>query len=257
MKKRVSLLLLPFLTAGALAQDTFEEEAEPEVRRYTVEMIIFAYAQNVSAGSEVFPPDMPQIIDSPLDEDLGDAITFESVPELAAEPNALEDKKYELVMLAEEDFGLVNTYEHLERLDAYEPLMHFGWTQPTYPDEEVAARPLSSFMTPPVGLEGDLTLYLSRYLHLAIKLQLDAPIPEVPQGGSSTGVYPHDDMLRDVRNEYVLPVRYRIEEDRIFKNGDLRYFDHPKFGVLARVTRVEEEEPEDDELPGNMEMLGD
>jgi hypothetical protein len=43
------------------------------------------------------------------------------------------------------------------------------------------------------------------------------------------------------------PVRYRIFEDRIFKSGDLRYFDHPKFGVLAKITRVEEpgdEEPE-------------
>ncbi len=29
------------------------------------------------------------------------------------------------------------------------------------------------------------------------------------------------------------------------KNGELRYFDHPKFGVLAKVTRVEEPEEED------------
>jgi hypothetical protein len=35
------------------------------------------------------------------------------------------------------------------------------------------------------------------------------------------------------------------------KNGELRYFDHPKFGLLARVSRVEEEEPpEDGELLG-------
>ena len=32
---------------------------------------------------------------------------------------------------------------------------------------------------------------------------------------------------------------YRIEEDRIVKNGDVRYFDHPKFGVVVKVTRVE------------------
>ena len=38
------------------------------------------------------------------------------------------------------------------------------------------------------------------------------------------------------------PVRYRIQENRILKNGELRYFDHPKFGVLAKVTRVEDEE---------------
>jgi hypothetical protein len=33
-------------------------------------------------------------------------------------------------------------------------------------------------------------------------------------------------------------VRYRITEDRIMRDGDIRYFDHPRFGMLARVTRV-------------------
>ena len=40
-------------------------------------------------------------------------------------------------------------------------------------------------------------------------------------------------------------VRYRIQEDRIFKSGELRYFDHPKFGVLVRVSRVEEPDPDE------------
>jgi hypothetical protein len=45
-------------------------------------------------------------------------------------------------------------------------------------------------------------------------------------------------------------VRFRIAEDRIFKSGDLRYFDHPKFGVLAKISRVEE--PEDDEAEAGL-----
>ena len=40
------------------------------------------------------------------------------------------------------------------------------------------------------------------------------------------------------------PVRYRIQEDRIVRNNDIRYFDHPKFGVIAKVTRVEKEDEE-------------
>ena len=50
------------------------------------------------------------------------------------------------------------------------------------------------------------------------------------------------------------PVRYLIEEDRIFRSGELRYFDHPKFGVLARVSRVEEEAEDDSDEDG--ELLG-
>jgi len=282
MKKRVSLLLLPLLAAGALAQETLEEEDELDIRRYTVEMIIFSYAQSVSTGSEIFPPDLPpdvEIVDDMLlNEDLEGTAALESIPEIVAEPEvseeleeeaALEDKKYELKMLAEEDFELLETYEHLERLDAYEPMMHFGWTQPTYPDQEVAARPLSSFATPPDGLEGELTLYLSRYLHLAVKLQLDEsfadePVEDQPErttirSSFNDGYY--DDFSEDSPISY--PVYFRIDEDRIFRNGELRYFDHPKFGVLAKITRVEEEEPnpnpdlDPEEFPGNLEMLGD
>ncbi len=267
MKKRVSLLALPLLAASALAQDTLDGDEQPEVRRYTVEMIIFAYAQNVSVGSEIFVPDLPPVEELLEGEDQQDEIPVElpePLPEAEAtvEVDAEEDSQYELVMLAEEDFELVAAYEHLQRLDAYEPLMHFGWTQPTYPDEEVPARPLSSFMTPPDGLEGELTLYLSRYLHLAVKLQLDAPAEDesVDDEFEETIVRSSfDDGYFGFGGDAPVnfPVRYRIDEDRIFRNGELRYFDHPKFGVLARITRVEEEEPEDAEFPVAIEMLGD
>ena len=50
-------------------------------------------------------------------------------------------------------------------------------------------------------------------------------------------------------------MRYAIREDRIFKSGDLRYFDHPKFGVLAKITRVEEE-PEEALESAETELLG-
>ena len=35
-------------------------------------------------------------------------------------------------------------------------------------------------------------------------------------------------------------MRYRLQENRIVKNAETRYFDHPKFGVVAKVVRVED-----------------
>ena len=118
----------------------------------------------------------------------------------------------------------------------------------TYPDEEQEARPLSSFVTPPVGLEGDLTLYLSRYLHLAVNLQLDAPVEEIS--------FDYDNYNFEEITPITYPVHYRMEEDRIFRNGELLYFDHPKFGVLAKIVRVEEVEPPEEELLAAGELLG-
>ena len=47
--------------------------------------------------------------------------------------------------------------------------------------------------------------------------------------------------MGEVDEVYAPAVFYRISEDRILRNGETRYYDHPKFGLLARVTRVEEE----------------
>lgn len=254
MLKRFSLLPI-FLAGAALAQDE-PAEAPAEARRYTVEIIIFAYGSGVSAGNEIFVPDLPPEEELPEFDEFGVALdgSLQSVPEAPPEPETdidevseLDDPDapvpFEIEMLDEEDFSLLNVMEHLERLDAYEPLVHFGWTQATYADQPTEARPLSFFVTPPDGLEGDLNLYLSRYLHLALNLQLDAPSP--------------DNALTSGFNDFevTLPVRYRISEDRIFRNGELRYFDHPKFGALAKITRVEEDE-EETEDPQQTELLG-
>jgi len=258
MKKRISLLVWPLLAASALAQDAPLQEQQPDVRRYTVEMIIFAYTQDISTGTEIFIPDPP-----PEEELLPDDGKIDDIP-LQIRNSSIDDRlaqaksnKYELVMIPPEEFTLLDTFEHLRRLDAYEPLMHFGWTQPTYPDEKVPARPLSAFATPPDGLSGELTLYLSRYLHLAIKLQLDAPVAEQPEAITPRNSFNGSDYDFGKNETVTYPLRYRIEEDRIFRNGELRYFDHPKFGALAKITRVEEADPEHDALPDDGEMLGD
>jgi hypothetical protein len=243
-----------------MAQDPALDDEQPEVRRYTVELIIFSYAQNVSAGTEIFVADEPPPIDPLLEEAMLDEAPSDEVPEpIEPEVNDLLDEdpiEDEFVMLLEEDFTLLEVIDHLDRLEAYTPLMHFGWTQATYPEEETHARALSTFMDPPTGLEGELTLYLSRYLHLAVNLQLDAPLDsnaEIRRSANSFG-QGFDSFADETVVSY--PVRYRIEEDRIFRNGDLRYYDHPKFGVLAKITRVEKEEPTEEELRGEAELLG-
>ena len=174
------------------------------------------------------------------------AVSAQAMTSLGPDMDA--DNPFQLVLLQEDEMQLGNVVDRFELLDAYETLMHFGWTQPTFPEEETPPIDLQLFGEPPPGLAGTVTLYLSRYLHFVVDLALDAPAdPEedvfeddsVPRFGDDRPSY------SDIYQEYVGPVRFRIQDDRILKNGELRYFDHPKFGVLAKVTRVEE--PEDDE----------
>ena len=241
MRKLTACLAALLCCATAWGQDQTDEVEEVELRRYTVEVIIFRYAEDVGVGGELFLPDEPEPIPEEEVLEFTDDIAPPE-PEPEEEPEPLPDPEF--VLLAEDDFQLGEAFERLERLDAYEPVMHFGWTQIALEQDLTEAIPLYRFDRPPADLDGTLTLYLGRYLHLVVDLQLRKPEPD-PQptsGFMGFGATPE---------EPTLPTFFRIQEDRIMKNGELRYFDHPKFGMLARVTRVEEEEPpEDGELLG-------
>lgn len=243
------LLLLPITTTHA-QELLLEAEETPEIRRYVVEVIIFSYAQSVAAGSEIFVPEEVEVDEIPL-RDLSPpvieptpddkAVTDELAAPLLAEPVS------DIVILEEDGYTLREVLERLERLDVYEPIMHFGWAQSTWPEHERETLPLDRFAVPPEGLGGDLTLYLSRYLHLAVNLQLEEPRDITEDSGFDDPNWSYGDYrtLNELDDPLAPePVRYRIEEDRIFRSGELRYFDHPKFGVVAKVTRLEEEPQE-------------
>lgn len=233
MKKLTYSLLSLLLILPAVAQEPADDIEEQEIRRYTVEIIVFKYAEDVSSGSEVFLGDKIEFDEDGLE--ILQLRPFRSVGDFKPLPDI------EFVLLEEEDYQLTEALGRLQRLDAYEPIMHFGWTQATWPEEETEPLSLHRFATPPPELRGNLKLYLSRFLHLVVDLQLDAldasppdlPIVQQPRG----------------------PIRYVINENRILKNGELRYYDHPKFGVLAKVTRVEADEDVEED-PADSELLG-
>lgn len=225
------LLTLPLvLLPGALLWAQSDGDTESSIRRYTVEIIIFSYNQNVSVGSETFPADEPPV---PYGE--GGLQEIEILTPVPA--------PHEIVLLDDSEYTMGAIYDRLRRLDVYKPLMHFGWTQALLPDVETRPQPLAYFARPPAELDGELTLYLSRYLHLVVDLEL---------AGSSSSAGPRN-FTNDPNWHY--PLNYRINENRIIRNGELRYFDHPKFGVLAKTTRVEETEPATE--PEAQEMLGE
>lgn len=245
MRKLTACLAALSCCSPAWAQLSTDEVDEPELRRYTVEIIIFRYAEDVATGGELFLPDEPE---PPADDDspeFTDRIA-PTGPEVAPDKDLEPLPDPDFVLLARDELQLDEAYGRLERLDAYEPVMHFGWTQNALARDETEAVPLYRFGRPPADLDGTLTLYLSRFLHLVVDLNLRKPDSIEP--GTPVSRF---NALDALRAEPSLPTFYRIQESRIMKNGDLRYFDHPKFGVLARVARVEEEAP-----PEKGELLG-
>ena len=245
---------LGLLPLCADAQDEAAASAV-EPRRYTVEVIVFRYAQDVSVGSEMFLPELPPA--EPVDDVVeGESIFGDradsALPENPPEPgDAQTATEFDFVPLAADEYTLEDTYRRLQRLDVYEPMLHVAWTQTTLPDEQTHPIDLLALAEPPAGLEGSFKLYLSRYLHLVVDLTLDAS--PTTTAGAADAAFSYRDGRHDTASAGSRGrLLYRIDEDRIFKSGDLRYFDHPKFGVLAKVTRVEE----DPDSGIEREMLG-
>lgn len=265
MQRPISLLTALLLCATAGAQDVpsdleLLEEVEPELRRYTVEVIVFAYAENVSVGTELFLPDVIEAEHELLDiADDGAIVTFtdmaDEVAEAVLEAAAEEaETRFEMVLLMQDELTMTDTLDRLDRLDAYEPLLHIGWTQTVLPRDETPSLDLREFGRPPEGLTGDFTLYLSRYLHLVVNLALDAPetedavlqFGEEPMQGEPYESDGYEYYGRVLKPEPVYePLRFKINENRLFKSGEIRYYDHPKFGVVAKILRFEVEVEED------------
>lgn len=231
---------------GAAPAQVAPEPEVTEYPRYTVEVIIFEYAEEVSVGTEQFLPEEPPLLAA--DDPRAGEPVFGDAP---AEPVPAEPydgpAAPEFVLHAEDELTMSDIAARLERLDVYRPVMHFAWTQVTLPEEETQPIELQALSEPPTGLDGSFMLYLSRYLHLVVDLSLarepffDAPVAI----GEPAQIHSDGRIGADYDAPVPGPVRFRIHEDRIFKSGELRYFDHPKFGVLAKITRVEE--PQDDQ----------
>jgi len=253
-------VIMTLLVPQAIAQEVAPQggpvlSGQP---RYTVEMIIFAY-RGADSGNEIFVPDKPRLVPDP-DELTGSELeenTYADVaPEFPADQAGIggedtipgEDTRasqrelIELQLLEPHEYTMDDVYRTLQRLDAYEPIMRAAWTQTTPAKETSPAVHLRALGDPPQGLDGSVTLYLGRYLHMIVDLALNADsdgremtaTDRLVAYGDEAVRYDngaeHDGMLR-------MPVRYRIAEDRIMKTGETRYFDHPRFGVIVKVTK--------------------
>ena len=258
MKRQLMLLLISALLHPiAFAQDELIDEEVPQIKRYSVEIVVFSYVEDISIGTEVFPADL---IEEPIEPiDINE--TVDTIEEILVEERHRRTPEMiglDPVLLTEEEFTMQDVVERLELLDAYEPILHVGWTQPGFPQEETDPMELAVFGEPPEGLDGNFTLYLGRYLHLVVDLALDASteVEEIPIIDKNIFIY------GDMRPQYefelepaAAPIFYRIQENRIIKNGEIRYFDHPKFGVIAKVTRIEEPEDDSEEEEAELPQL--
>ena len=192
MRRTTTTAALLLACAAAGAQDAAETEPTA-VPSYTVEVIVFEYAEDVGVGTEQFlPEELLQAYDEAADGELvfGDA-TMRPVPGQRDEADrdadaGAWDAEPDFTRRDETEFTMTDVASRLERLDVYRPLMHFAWTQVTRPEEKTRPIELRELAEPADGLDGSFALYLSRYLHLVVDLGLERYLESLLFETSST-----------------------------------------------------------------------
>ena len=222
---RRALLLVWLLGAGAPVAAQEAGDPAERVPMYRVEIIVFENlrrdARPEDPGRPPTPP--PVTIDDPLGG------TSPVVDETAAvdDPAMLEPQE-PLFFAPADELALAEAWARLRRSSAYRPLLHEAWTQPGVAQSltrPVELATLAQFRRVSAGgarvsvgsgagtdvLDGAVTLYRSRYLHLSL------------------------DLTYTDRNGEVLA----LSGSRRMRSNEMHFFDAPKLGVIARVAPLD------------------
>jgi len=138
-----------------------------------------------------------------------------------------------------EAFRLQGQKTALRSSRQYRPLAHIAWRQVVLDRESAQTMqfPVSDAAQTESYADGTIRVAVERYLHLYLDLLLH-----------TQGIQDEFELLENEVPEF------RLKEQRRMRSGELHYFDHPRFGVLALITPYEEavQEPEApvDETPG-------
>jgi len=186
-------------------------------RAFVVEIIVFDDPSGDGLHAEHWSAD-------PGKPPLQDAVELVHSREGGSEQAA---RAYRLV--GRSGFALSGVWDSLRRSARYRPFLHVGWRQPGL--SHGAARPVH--VGPHLGVrrtggpgpeggerpavDGTVKVSLARYLHVALDLVYSRP-------GNDETAAPNAD-----------PARFRLVSERRMRSGELHYFDHPLFGVLALI----------------------
>jgi hypothetical protein len=195
--KRTSAGYLSPLLAGVVLSLVLTGQAAAE-RLYDVEVIIFTNPAGGNDGEQMSTPAAN-----------------------AVRPSGVFPEG-RFTELSTQFYTLDNIRGGLAAAPGYSVLFHRAWRQLAYDRSSAIDYPVHSFAdNGRDSVEGTVTLIVERYLHLDLDLLL-------MKAGSSRPVLYSD-------GPGSVPA-YRLSEKRRVRSSELHYFDHPQFGVIARIT---------------------
>jgi hypothetical protein len=211
MRLRLSFSI--FTLAILFTSSSLQAEQANDTNWYSIEYIVF---ENNPLGEKALEPWTKEAFQMPVD-----AIALNR---FGVNTNS---KAFSPLLVGQQQLhGVANK---LKRLSAYTPIVHGGWIQPL--KEKKTLQPIQIIQQAnTTQLEGTLTFHRGKYLHLDIDLQLSEMVAATINDSYVT-------------NSTIQPATlYRLKETRRIKTSKSHYFDHPRFGVLMIVEKIDSPE---------------
>ncbi len=229
---------------------TASEEQETYAN-YSVEIIIFKYLDQASGGTELF-----DIITAPIDihKEVNNTeettINYSSSSIEESIKNAISknidtniidiipsDHQILFSITPNNRLSLKIDNDRLKQIRVYEPIIWNGWQQIVIANEltpEIELRRLKNTL-------GEYGGYLKLYKSSGGKLRLAVDVymkeKQLIQPALITQNYPNNPINRI--DESITILKYPLSDDKEMKLDEIRYFDHPKYGILAKISQIQ------------------
>lgn len=203
-----------------------------------IEIIIFEYLDHNSSGNEVFNKIEEnyqlekEIPNNQNQEDTSIKVglltsKFKEVS-ISLVPTA---RQIALKISQRKSLNMSAIYNRLNRLRVYEPVIWGGWEQRLTNEQNAFPVNLRSIKNTLGKFDGNIKFYESSggRLRLSVDIEMYEKI-EILANESDGELY--EQMINT----------YKISNDKEMRYDELRYFDHPKFGLIAKIQKQEPSE---------------
>ena len=203
-----------------------------------IEIIIFEYHDKNSSGNEVFNkieenyqleqeiPNNQNQEDTSIEVGLLTS-KFKEVS-ISLVPTA---RQIALKISQRKSLNMSAVYNRLNRLRVYEPVIWGGWEQRLTNEQNAFPVNLRSIKNTLGKFDGNIKFYESSGGRLRLSVDIEMYEKIEISANESDGEL-HEQMINT----------YKISNDKEMRYDELRYFDHPKFGLIAKIQKQEPSE---------------
>ena len=203
-----------------------------------IEIIIFEYLDHNSSGNEVFNkieenyqlekeiPNNQNQEDTSIEVGLLTS-KFKEVS-ISLVPTA---RQIALKISQRKSLNMSAIYNRLNRLRVYEPVIWGGWEQRLTNEQNAFPVNLRSIKNTLGKFDGNIKFYESSGGRLRLSVDIEM-YEKIEISANESDGEQHEQQINT----------YKISNDKEMRYDELRYFDHPKFGLIAKIQKQEPSE---------------